>query len=351
MPASRSYVDVHYNQILTNFSVAHFQSLSKFLATVIFQPVMVKHASNKFTTYPRGFFNRSDVDTSVGEETKAHRISYGTARDSYSVDEHALRSYISDQSKANVDTEQNLVLEHTRLVTEGLLIGREKTFADNFLKTGVWGADVTGGNAKSGTVGSAGATFVKWANDGGDPIKDIREWKRYMQEVTAGLRPNCMVFSRDVYDTLLDHADILDRIKGGATTALPAIAMMKEVAKLFELERILIWETIHNMATDGLVDANTGEPPTNLKFTKSNFAFLYYCNPITNPEKYTATAGVTFVWNRFLAPTNIGGKGAGPIIRRYRPTPELLGEYIEGRYSQAPKVISKDCGLYIHTPI
>ena len=345
MPANRSYTDLHYDQVLTNLSIAHFQSDNVYIATKVFPPVPVKKASNKYRTYPRGYFSRSDIDDSIAPETKANRVNYGTALESYSVDQKGLRTFISDEDRANVDQEQNLDFEATHMVTESLLVRREKKFADNFLKTGVWGADYSGSGA-SGTV----LPTDQWNDNGGEPIIFMRELQRNMQEKTAGRRPNRILMSRDVYDALLDHNDVLDRIKGGATTDKPAMTMSRLLAGLFEVDQILVMQTVHNTASDAVVGEDD-EPANNLSFVKKGVVLLYYHKPMTNAALYSATAGVTFVWSKFINPSAIGGSGAGPWMRRYRESPAILGEYIEGRYASSPKVISADCGTFLENMV
>lgn len=348
MPANRSHRDLHYDQVLTNFSVAIFQESANFVATKVFSAVPVKKSSNKFTVYPKGYFSRSDVDTSVAPETPANRITYGTAKDSYAVDNHALRAYIDDTERADVDAEQDLDFENTHLVTETMLVRREKDFADNFMKPGVWAQDVAG-TARTQSSGGELSEIVKWdaASGGGEPIEAVRQLKREMQLRLLGKRPNRMLMSRDVFDTLMDHPDILDRIKGGATTDNPAAVNMRLLAGLFEVDQILVMETVHNTAGDSVIDANTGEPVANIQWIKDKFCFLYYFRPMRNPVKYMATAGGTFVWNSYIPHSNIGGRGAGPWMRSYRADNSILGGYVEARYSYAFKKISTDCGTFI----
>ena len=350
MAASRSYTDGHYDRVLTNLSIAYFQGLTKFVAPMVFKTVTVKKASDRYRIFPKGYFSRIDVDTTIAEESKANRIDYASKTEAYAVQEHGLRKFISDKSRANVDKEQNLDFEATQLVMEHLLIGREKDWSDRFMRPGVWTGEYSGAASGTGVTdtyqGSTGSgTLVKWSNSGGDPIKNMTILCTEMQERTLGRRPNSLLMSRDVWDELKHHDMILDRVQGGATTDNPARTTMNLISGLFEVQRILIMETVVNQAVDGIID-DEGNPPEDIVFLKKNFFFLYHQAPTQTPALYTPTAGVNFVWQEYIPHSNTGGMGAGPWMRRYRETPAVLGEYLEGRYAQDWKVLSADCGTF-----
>ena len=73
--------------------------------------------------------------------------------------------------------------------------------------------------------------LVYWNNASSSPIEDVRLAKRTVQEST-GFRPNILVLGRPVYDTLIDHADIIGRLDRGQTAG-PAMATRESLAALF----------------------------------------------------------------------------------------------------------------------
>ena len=347
MPQARNYNDVHYDRVMTDFAVAYWNAPEALVSSRVFPAVPVRKATDKYREFPKGYWTRSDIDASITERSEPNEVDYKSVLKSYSVESKALRHFISDKARANVDREQNLDFESTELVTHTLSLYKEKMFVDNFLKPGVWTKDHEGVAS-----GASGDQIVKWNATGGNPVKDIQTAARAMQVRTGGYRPNRILVSRDVWDALKLHSDIQSYIKGGATTERPSIVQLRLLAQLFEVDRIDIMEVVHNTAVDGVEDATTKEPPTDMSFMKENFLFLYYqSGSQRTAQSSKPTAGVTFTWNEYDVPANTDGMGTGPQIVRYRAPVPQRGEFIEGRYSQSFKIISKDCGTFFNSVI
>lgn len=324
--------DVHIDRPLTNISIAHFQSTQDFVFPRFFPHIPVQHASDTFTVYPQGYFNRIH-DTKRGDETAANSITYDTAKDSYTVDEDALRIFISDKKIANADGERRIVMEATEVVTNAMMVKREKMFADFFLNT-----DSTWDMNKTGTAAGTGTNeFKKWSEAMSDPIGDVRAWKREIVQKSGGRMPNKMLMTLDVWHTLLDHPDILDRIEGGATAGSPAMVTKQLVASLFEIDEILVMHSLYNNQTAEEVQDDEGNVPhTNMFMAEGKLLFGHV--PMTY-GLMKPVAGCTFMWNRYLP----AGANMGPTTRRYRHgDPGIRGEYIECEMAIAHKVISKD---------
>lgn len=365
MAVNRNYSDMHYDRVLTDMSVAYFQNASNFVCSRVFPPVPVRKASDRYREYPRGYFSRSDVDTTIAEEARPNRITYGTKTTPYSTEERALAGFISDKARANVDSEQNLNFEMTQLIVEAMLLGKEKNFSDRFLKPGVWGKDYIGQSdedldtAVSVSSVDYDGKFKHWGEKGtavtsstsGTPIETIAYLQTVMQRNTLGRRPNCLLVSRDVYDVLRNHYDILDRVRGGANVAMPAQVGRAQIASLLEVEELLIMDTVHNTAADQLVDQDTGEPPASMEFMRENFAYLFHKPASVTPGLYKPLAGVDFVWDAYVPTRTHGAVRAGPAIRRYRESPAILGEYLEGRYQSNFHKVSADCGIFLDKPL
>lgn len=84
---------------LSNFSVSYWQDTSLFVGTRYFPVVPVNQAAGKFLTYPKGYFGRP-VNSKRAEDGVANTIGYKTKNQGYTVDDDAIRIFISDKKRA-----------------------------------------------------------------------------------------------------------------------------------------------------------------------------------------------------------------------------------------------------------
>ena len=326
-----TFRQVHVDRPLTNFSVAYFQDTNDFVSHRFFPSIGVNHASDKYTFYPGGYFNRIE-DSKRAEEGVANTIGYKTVEHNYSCGDDALRTFISDRKRANVDVQRQLDHEATILVTASLMLGKEQEFVDNFMTAGKWTTERTGVVATP-----TGGQFLVWSDASSDPVKDVSAARVEMIRV-GKRRPNRGIMTLDVYETLRNHPDILERIKYTGTSTAPAMAGVKALAELFELEEILIMQTVVNLALEGVEDPDTGMPPTNDQFMASGTFLMAHV--VRSAGLMTPVAGLTFLHNRYIQQ----GIQGGPAVRRYRESPAKKGEYIEAEYSMDQKLVAPDLG-------
>ena len=145
---------------------------------------------------------------------------YQIADDNYYCRVYGYHKDVADQIRANQDQPINLDREATDFVTLKGLIRRERSWVDKFFKGGIWTFDIDGEAARSAAFDPSGANadnnLMFWNNAASTPIEDIRLVKRAIGEST-GFRPNTLTLGRPVFDTLLDHGDIVGRLDRGQT--------------------------------------------------------------------------------------------------------------------------------------
>lgn len=319
--------DVHVDRTLTNVSVAFQQDASAFIADQVFPNIPVQSQTDKYFTFPRGAFNRDEMQLRA-PSAESSGANYTLSTDSYSCDVFALHHDIPDQVLANVDPALNPAMEVARFLTNKALIKRERTWASAYFTTSLWTTDLTG------VSGSPGAgQFQQWNEAASDPLGVIRTGKRTVQQST-GWRPNKLVLGREVYDKLLDHPDIVSRINGGSTAAQPAIVMRQLLAQLFELDQVLVMDSIYNSAQEGASDSHA--------FIGGKSALLCYAAP--SPGLMTPTAGYTFSWAR------MGSGAGGQRIKRFRME-ELEADRIEIQMNYDQKLVAADLGYFFATAV
>jgi hypothetical protein len=315
--------DVHVNTPLTNISVAYMQNATNFVADSIFPNIPVQKQSDLFWTFNQGDFNRDEMKVRApGTESEGGGFRLGT--DQYYAPVYAFHKDIDDQVRANADSVLAPDRHATIFVTNKALIKREKLFVTSFFATGVWGFERAGVAS-----GETGTQFRRWDDAASTPIEDVRRAKREMMQET-GFEPNKLVLGRAVYDALLDHPDVIDRVKYGQTPGAPAMASKAALAALFEIETIEVMNAVENTAKEGQTAVHA--------FIGGKHAMFAYCAP--EPGLETASAGYTFSWTGHLGAGARGGR-----IRSFRME-QLKSDRVEIEMAFAQKLIGNKLGYF-----
>lgn len=297
--------DIHVSQTLTNISVAYVQSESGFVADQVFPVIPVDKQFDQYFTYDKGqWFNDEMEEQAPGAESP--ESGYTISTDTYSARVWSLGRVIPDQIRANVDAPIQLDSEAVAFLTMKGMLRRELLWTQTYFKTGVWSWEVDGAASRSAsftptTANTANNDVVYWSSSGSTPIEDIRLAKRVVQEQT-GFRPNTLTLGRKVFDTLIDHEDLIGRLDRGQTTG-PAMVNMDALAALLEVDRVLVMDAIYN-------SAKKGKTPS-MGFIGGNHAMLTWTPP--SPGLMTPSAGYTFSWRGLFGSNSISGR-----INRYR---------------------------------
>lgn len=324
MPIQPTPSDVHVNQMLTNVSIAYVQDADSFVASK-FAPVLpVDHQSDKYWQILRGQWNRSQMEVR-GPGLPAKRIGYAVqSTDTYYANVYALAHPIPDQTRKNADAALDQDRLATRLLTQQDLIKRELVFVNNFLQTSKWTTDTTGVSS-----GPSGAQVLQWNNANSTPLEDIAKAKQTIIQNT-GIEPMHLVIGYPVWVALKNHPEIIARVSGGATTAIPAKVQMALIAQLMELDEILVMKSIQNTAADGATDSNA--------FIGGKVALLGYVEKELAPE--CATACATFAWKGYT-----GMNDNATRIKQYRDE-NCASDIIEAESAWDQKLISPDLGNF-----
>lgn len=317
---------VHVDQPLTNISIAYLQNASNFVAGRVFPNVAVDKQSDLYYVFDRGFFNRDEAKLRA-PGAEAARVGFELTTSSYFAHVWAVKHAIPDQIAANADAAVDLERAASELVMHKLLIRREKDWASKYFTTGVWATEYQGVAASPGP-----GQLLHWSDPSSYPIQNIRAARTTMMERT-GFMPNTLVVSQRVFDALLDHSDIVDRIKysGGVSNTNPAATTLQALSQLFEVDRILVMRAIENTAAEG--DANSHS------FIGGKNALLCYAAP--SPGVMTPSAGYTFSWRGFLGQTN----PYGIVMKRYYET-SIESTFIEGQMAFDQKLVASDLGVF-----
>ena len=323
--------DVHVNRPLTNISIAYMQAAENFVADRVFPPIPVNNQSDRYYVYDRGDFNRDGMKARAPSTESAgggFKLSSGL----YACGVYGFHKDVDDQIRANQDSPISMDRDATNYISMQGMIRRERQWATEHLVDAIWTFSVDGAAARSTSFNpreAANNQVVFWNDADSTPIEDVRILTEYVQSETA-FRPNILVLARPVWNRLVDHPDIVGRIDRGQTTG-PAIANREAVAALFELDEVLVMESIYNSADEGQTASHT--------FIGGKNGLLAYRAPA--PGLLVPSAGYTFNWRGL-----IGGGDMGMRIKRFRME-ELSSDRVEIDMAFDQKVIGADLGVFL----
>lgn len=316
--------DVHVNAPLSNISVAYIQAQSNFIADRAFPNVPVSKQSDRYYTYNRGDFNRDEMkERAPGTESAGSGYDLDNTP-TYYAPVFAFHKDVADQIRANSDSVLSPDRDATIFVTQKALIRRERAFFTRAFASTSWATKLEGVNASA----SAGE-FLIWNDANSDPIAEIRTGKRTVLENT-GFEPNKIVLGKEVYDALVDHPDIIDRVKYGQTPGSPAMVNAQALAALFELDEVLVSKAVYNSAAKGATEAST--------FIGGNHALLIHTT--STPGLMVPSAGYTFSWNGQFGSSALGGR-----ISNFRME-NLKSDRIEIEMAFDHKIVASDLGYF-----
>jgi hypothetical protein len=147
----------------------------------------------------------------------------------------------------------------------------------------------------------------------------------------TGFEPNILALSRNLYDMLIDHPDIIDRIKYSSSPGAPAMAGIDTLTRVFELDEILVSNAIVNSAVEGATASHD--------FIIKDCGLLLYRPP--SAGLMTPAAGYKFSWTGLSSAYN----NLGTAIYRYRMD-WLRSDRVEIECAYDYKLVATDMGCF-----
>jgi len=313
---------VHIDAPLSNLTLAYAQSQENFIADKVFPTVGVDKQSDKYYIYSRADMNRTGDVKKLAPRTEVERIGMSVSNDSYFADVYGLGMDFDEQTLANEDAALDIRSAGAQTLAMRLMIHREKQFADTFFTTGVWGTDRT-------LSGSA-----QWDHADSTPIKDVTLASRTIQLASGGFRPNTLVVGRETHDALVNNADIIARLSGGATVSNTALVTKAKLAEIFEVENYYVMESVQNTAAEGAAESTS--------FIGGDSAML--CYTPSSAGLMSPAAGLTFAWNSIPGANNLGitvESFSDDALKR-----QQIAEMIQVKMSYQMKMVGSELGYF-----
>ncbi len=310
--------DVHIDRPLSNFAVEY--SNKKFIASQVAPFVPVNNKSDSFIVY-----NKADKfslpEDLRGPKSEAKEVTWGSSSDTYGCIDRALRDFLADAIIANSDPGVNPQQRTTNFLTDLLLLKFEKRVVDLVTTYANYGSSYK--TTLSGTT-----QLSDFAAS--DPIGVIDTAKS-----ACFIDPNTIIMSKEVFDKIKRHPQLLDHVKGGSNNTSPAKVNAQTMAEIFEVDQILIGEAKYNSAIKGQTATYSS--------LWGKHIVVAYIDPAVTLE--SVTAWKTFRWNQVST-------GSGFKVRRYRDEAKGGGgEWIEVEMSVIEKAVCSDLAYMIKDAI
>lgn len=223
--------DVVVDPVLSNISKAYSNEM--YIHNILLPTFKVAKETGKYYIYDKAKFRRNKTLRAAG--AKANEVEYGLTTGSFSTKDHALKEKTPWEIIRQADSALAPESDAAENVTEQLMIDAEMALATSMAST----TTITQNTTLSGT-----SQWSDYTNS--DPIGDAKTAMQTVQKA-IGRKPNTMVMSKEVFDTLSDHPDVVEKIKytnfGSATEEI--------LAKLFKVEKVIVGEAIYESAIEG----------------------------------------------------------------------------------------------------
>lgn len=326
--------DVHVNQPLTQLMIAYYQSSpNQWISDKVFPNIPVQQQTDFYYKMGRRSFLQTNAQKRA-PSTETPGTDWNFTKDTFMCETWGLHYDIEDQLRANADSNFTLDATGTELITQQMLLRRELEWHASFFKTGVWAEDLEG-------VGSGTPTadqFLAFNNTASSPVETFQKLRRQFH-LRTGIRPNFAVFGTDVWDALLLHPEIIERIKytnGAVGEISPQL-----IAQALQIRNIYVSEAVQ--ATD-LDEEITADPVPSTQYVANASSVLVGFAP-PRPQRGIPSAGYTFSWNGYLGASAFGGR-----IKRFRME-NIASDRIEVEASFDFKIVAPELGTFLSNAV
>lgn len=265
--------------VLTNMLVGYMQADDRFIASRVFPSLPLDKQTGTYYIFTKKYW--------FLDEIKARAVGGAFARSGYGVSSAVaaaqlwgLEHPIADEAKSNNQTPMSLEQSGTQWLAQQSLIRKERAWAADFMANSVWGT----------TDNNSTTDWDDFTN--GDPVTDVLTARRTISNNT-GSDGNTMVLGYIVHQGLVNHPDIIDRVKYVQQATLATVE--SALAACFGVKNYWVGKASYNSANEGQAFSASA--------ILDDDCLVTYVTP--TPGIMTASAGYTFAWD--------GGGGMGQV--------------------------------------
>ena len=292
---------IHVDQLLGNISIKYRND--NYIADQVFPIVPVKKASDLYRTYERNF-RLPETNRAHNGEAKEH--SFNVSNETYVLERHALKDFVSDEQAANYDI-SDLRADTTEELTDKIMLRMEKSVADVVTTKANWSQNQSLATAGQWSLDSVTSNPIAMMDTAGTSVLEA-----------SGDKANYAVVPRAVMLAAKNHSSVAERVKYTSAEITPNM-----LAALFDLDQMLVPTSVIDSGNEGATAA--------VAAIYSDSIFVGYKPDRPGPMK--ASAGYLF-------------RNAIPLVKRWR-VEERDSECIEVNLNYTPKIVSSLSGFLI----
>ncbi|ALA07156.1 hypothetical protein SECTIM467_26 [Brevibacillus phage SecTim467] len=314
--------NVHYDQYLTNISVAYKGNTNNYIAEDVVPVVSVSKQADRYMVFDYMEHMQEDDDIRRSPGSVASEMRTGFSDDAYYCEGFAKRYALYPEEIANADEERIFRLKEraAQAVKDKLLLAKE-------LKTAALMTNPMNFHADLRRSFNATEKWSDYTNS--DPQKDIFKLRETAERLGAP-NFNVLVLSKPVYNRLKFHPKLKATLAGFIS---PEMVSDEAMRQLFDVDRIIIAES----RKAGSELKRVGDGMTN--YIWGNNAILMYLP--SAPSMDTPAAAYTFQWDNPQA--NVVGNQK---TREYY-VEESKTHFVETEEWYGQKVVSKICAAVL----
>lgn len=261
------------NPLLTNVSVRY--NNAAYIADQVFPVLSVPKRSGNYFVYDKENL-RAPVETRRSGLARANRVDFSVTKASYGpLTERSLEQGVDQDLLDEASDPLAPLTDATMNVSDKILLQREQDLASDLFSTSV----VTNNTTLSGT-----SQWDKYTTS--NPLLDIQAAINSMKQNTVS--PNTLVMGYSVWTQLINHPIFQDRIKYSQLGVLT----LELAARLFNVSRIIVGETVVNTAVEGQTDS--------LGYVWGKSVALLYISPTPGIRQVSAGYHVTLTGKKYV---------------------------------------------------
>lgn len=295
---------LHRNRPLENLSIS-FRPTG-FIADELSPKFMVEKESDQYYVYSKDNFRIPDTLRADGAES--NKDSFTLSIGSYVLAEHTLHDDITDRQRRNADKAIRLDVDVTENLTTKIMLRREKDLADIYQASGAFSTSLS---LTSTLAWSANTTLS-------NPITQIDSIASAIL-TNSGKLPNVVAIDDPSFRAAKEHVSIVDRIKYTSSDSVSE----KLLAKLWNVEKVLVGRATYNTAEEGLTDS--------LSFVWTDTAIIAFVEK--NPGLKKPSTGYTFWQNQTGVPFK---------VKKWRED-KIEADRVEVQSLFDNKIVASDC--------
>ena len=256
--------------VLTNLLLGYMQADTRFVASKVFKPIPGDKDSGTYYIFTKKYWFLDEMKRRAPGSQFA-RAGYGVETNTYTTVQWGLEHPIPDEARANSQVPMDLEEAGLRWLATQSNIRKERAWAADFMKASVW--DNQDNDAAT-----------DWDDfSAGDPVNDILSGKKTVSDAT-GVDANALVLGLIVHNALINHPDVLDRVK--YTTQATQGNLEAALAALLGVEQYLVGRASYNIANEGATFSGAA--------IIDDDALLCHVPP--NPGILVPASGYSFYW-------------------------------------------------------